>query len=628
MWMYSSSRRAKAEGAAVENRDVGADKTNVAKGEQPSRKQIDEEPLQPLSIVEEPQSRAKVSTWCAAVAALIGLAIPLQMVSQTWDDHDRSGRYAARDFAINYLESLEPNAIVFCNGDNDTFPLWYAQEVEGVRPDVKIINLSYLNSDWYANQARQQTYTAPGVAFTATPQDYAYGRSDVTIISPETSPVDLLTALKMVYAGNGRDKYGYPTFPSAVVTIPIDKKLVVERGLVAPKDTADIVDQIVVNLAETYAYRSKGYLGLGDLLMLDIIATNAANGWPRPIYWAMTVGDEYHLGLTDYMRSTGMTHQIVPTLQPGLPARTDRAYDVISKYRWGGADVPSKGGKKPYYDETARRMIVSTRSSILDVASEFIYEGDIAKDNGADATAKEAYEKALSTLNLITGNISNAASPYTLSTALTLPQLYCELGEKKRLDRPELLKKGRELLWQQMEKYIKYIPYHKNMAMNFISPNLSVESKYAPYQFYRFIELYTQYGGDMKKVEQLVKSHGVTVEELEKNYNALYGHQAAGDVAAGGVDGGSTSLQSYAEEVAKYAEIANEMERKSPEEYAAASEEERLVDSMLTMAVEYYLQLGGKESDLTKYPEYQKLNHERSRRLGEAFEAAHPELRQ
>ena len=228
------------------------------------------------------------------MAAVIGLVVPLQMVSQTWDDHDRSRRFAARDFAINYLESLEPNAIVFCNGDNDTFPLWYAQEVEGVRPDVKIVNLSYLNSDWYANQLRQQSYDAAPIAFTATPADYAYGRSDVTILGRENAPADLMSSLKMVYEGAGRDANGYPTMPSAVISIPVDKEAVVKRGLVAAKDTADIVDNIVVDLRNTNTYQSKGYLSLGEILMLDIVATNAANGWPRPIYWVTTVGEDYH----------------------------------------------------------------------------------------------------------------------------------------------------------------------------------------------------------------------------------------------------------------------------------------------------------------------------------------------
>ena len=333
---------------------------------------LEEEPEQLESIVAEPKELYPFSRFCAAIACLIGIVIPIQMVSQTWDDHDRSRRFAARDFAINYLESLEPNAIVFCNGDNDTFPLWYAQEVEGVRPDVKIINLSYLNSDWYANQMQKKSYEAEPIKITATPADYAYGKADVALLGRETAPADLLSSLKLVYQGYDKDKMGYPSFPSAVVTIPIDKKAVMERGLVAPKDTADIVDKIVINLRNTQSYNSKGYLSLGEILMLDIIATNAAEGWPRPIYWVTTVGDDYHLGLTNYLRSTGMAHQLVPTMQEGIPARVDRAYDVITKkYRWGGADFTE--GKAPYFDETARRMLLTTRSSMLDLVSEIIY---------------------------------------------------------------------------------------------------------------------------------------------------------------------------------------------------------------------------------------------------------------
>ena len=114
--------------------------------------------LESLSKGREPGEGQK---WAAAgVAVAIGIAVPLQMVSQTWDDHDRSGRYAARDFGMNYLESLDPNAVIFTNGDNDTFPLWYAQEVEGVRRDVRVVNLSYLTTDWYANQLRHPSYEA------------------------------------------------------------------------------------------------------------------------------------------------------------------------------------------------------------------------------------------------------------------------------------------------------------------------------------------------------------------------------------------------------------------------------------------------------------------------------------
>jgi len=254
--------------------------------------------------------------------------------------------------------------------------------------------------------------------------------------------------------------------PSSVVSIPVDKKAVIERGLVAPKDTADIVDNILVNLRNTATYRNKGYLSLGEILMLDIVATNAANGWKRPIYWVTTVGDDYHVGLTPYMRSTGMAHQLVPTIQEGLPARADRAYDVVTKkYRWGGADV--KEGKAPYFDETARRMLLTTRSSMLDVASELVYEGDIAAN---DTVAKAEYKKALEVVDLLDKNLNESTAPYGLSIASTLGQVYCELGDEKRLNDKKLTEKGLGILWNLMERYAPYLAYNREMAMSFGNP--------------------------------------------------------------------------------------------------------------------------------------------------------------
>lgn len=582
-----------------------------------------EEELQLSSIVEEPERLGKASRYCSIVAAVVGLVVPFQMVSQTWDDHDRSHRFAARDYAINYLESLEPNAIVFCNGDNDTFPLWYVQEVEGVRPDVKIVNLSYLNSDWYANQLRQQTYEAAPINFTATPADYAYGRSDVTILGRENAPADLLSSLKMVYEGEGRGTNGYPTMPSSVVSIPVNKKAVVERGLVAAKDTANIVDNILVDLRNTATYQAKGYLSLGEILMLDIVATNAANGWPRPIYWVATVGDDYHVGLTPYMRSTGMAHQLVPTVQDGLPARTDRAYDVVTKkYRWGGADA--KDGKVPYFDETARRMLLTTRSSMLDVASELIYEGDVNPDSIA---AKTDYKKALEVAGLIENNLNEKTAPYGVSIASTLGQVYGELGQPERLDDKKITAKGVEILWNLLQRYAPYLAYNKEMAMSFGAPSLTLESSLIPYQYYRFVELYGQFGGDLKKVEALVKPYGMSVADLKKNYEKAYGKRpSAGDYSGGSVDATADKLNSYAEEIAKYCEVANELSGLPTAEYAAREEDQRLIDSMLYKAIEYYKSVGGTEEALNKYDNYKRLDRERSKRLNEEYSRNHPEM--
>ncbi len=554
--------------------------------------------------------RTKVkSEYCAIAASVLGLCVPIQMVSQTWDDHDRSGRYAARDFAVNYLESLEPNAIVFCNGDNDTFPLWYAQEVEGVRPDVKIINLSYLNSDWYANQQRMQSYDAAPVAFTAKPENYAYGLADVTLLGKEEAPADLLQSLKAIYSGAGKTpELPYGSFPSGTVTIPVDRDAVIKRGLVAPGDTAAIVDKIVINLSQAPAYRQKGYISLGELLMLDIIATNAANGWERPIYWASTVGTEYHLGLTPYLRSTGMTHQLVPTRQADMAARTDRSYDVITKkYRWGGADVPA--GKAPYFDETVRRMLVTVRTSMVETASQLVYEGDRLKREGKDAQARKEYEKALEVINLMEKRLPESTSPNSVSVALTAAELYCVLGSKDGLDRPELTKRGLKMLLDLMDRYGAYVAYNRSVAFSFGNPSLTYESQLMPYQYYRIIELYEQYGGDKAKVAPILAKWQLNEQELKKNYDRYTGAAPEG--------GEEVSMEEIAEEIAKYCEIANEMASLSPADYAARTADEKMIDSAIYNVIEYYLSEGGSEESLNKYPTYRALDKERSRRLSE-----------
>ncbi len=562
----------------------------------------------------------KEQKYAAAAACVLGLAVPVQMVSQTWDDHDRSGRYAARDFAINYLESLEPNAIVFCNGDNDTFPLWYVQEVEGVRPDVRIINLSYLNSDWYANQQRMQSYSGKPVNFTAKTSDYAYGRNDVTLIpygDQNAAPADLLSSLKILYSGKSVNKdNGYRMLPSAVVKIPVNKEAAVKRGLVAPADTASMVNEIVIDLGQTQAYQSKGYLSLGEILMLDIIATNAAEGWPRPIYWCSTVGDEYHVGLTPYLRSTGMTHQLVPTIQKGKIPRTDRAYDnIMNKYRWGGADAP---GRTPYFDETVRRMLYSVRNSIVETASQLLSEGDLlaGKDDKKGARAK--YEKAAKLLDLMMTKLPAKVGPYDLSIALTTAQIYCELG--KSLGDKEMTAKGLDMLKEMMIRYAPYILYNADVNSRFVNASATYETRFTPYQYYRIIEIYEAYGGKPSEVESVLKRFGINRETVKQFYDFFEGRDQEEASAAEGLDPGDMAV-----EVAKYCEIANELASKTAEEYKAATSDERYIDSLLGMLLAEVEKDPEAQKLLEKSEQYQKLDRKRTERISQEYMRAHPE---
>ncbi len=563
------------------------------------------------------EKSAKLPLYVACGAAAVGLIVPLQMLSQTYDDHDRSGRYAARDYAINYLESLEPNAIVFCNGDNDTFPLWYVQEVEGVRPDVRIINLSYLNSDWYANQHRMQSYSAAPVHFTASASDIAYGLNDVTLVDPSSQePADLLSSLRLMYSGKSMDKdFGYRKLPSSIVTIPIDKGTVLARGLVARADSANIPDKITIDLASTTAFRQKGYLSLGEILMLDIIATNAADGWKRPIYWATTVGDDYHLGFSDWTRGVGMNLQLVPTMQPDKGSRTDRK-EVIDKYRWGGAD---KAGKKPYFDETARRMLYSTRSTILDLASQFVYEGQLKQQAGKKSEAAKDFREALRLARLCRNKLPVSVAPFELSTGLTMGEVMCEAAEA--LGDPQAKREGLGVLRQVMERDAQFLKYSNMLRMQFISPSMSYENSAIAFQYWRIIELFLKYGGSGKTVEKILLPTGMDMGVLKSNYERAYG--------GGAID--TTDSQEYSaagmeEDIEKICGVVNDLSKLSPEEYAAVSNDERQYDSLLWAVIEMYVQEGGKRENLEKLPEYGKLDKGRSQRLYEEYKRNHPDM--
>ena len=574
-----------------------------------------EEPVQSESMTREPASLYRTSLIASAIAVALGLCVPLQMVSQTWDDHDRSGRYAARDFAINYLESLEPNAIVFCNGDNDTFPLWYVQEVEGVRPDVRIINLSYLNSDWYANQHRMQAYDAAPAPFTSKPEDIAYGKSDIALIPYDSSEADLLQSLKALFAYEGIDPMtGYPKLASSVVTIPIDKKVMVERGLVAPQDTAEIVDKIRIDLSGTSAGQ-RGYLTLGEILMLDIIATNAAEGWPRPIYWASTVGDQYYLGFSPYMRSTGMTYQLVPTMQDGKPARTDRAYDVVTrKYLWGTR--PEDGMASPYFDETARRMLFGVRNSMAEVAKMLYTEGLRFKEEGNKAKAREAFTKALEVVNLIDGKMSDKVSYYDLSISLDLGDLFCALGGE--LSDKKASERGLDILKKALEDYARPMQYRSEVMIRFVNPSLSHEMTYLPYYYYQVAEAYLDYGGKREFVDNLLASSGWNFDTLRQAYEQV-GRGGGNDYD------GRYNLENLALEIMELCDEVAMLQDMAPEEYARQSRDVLLADSVLEYYIQEYLSAGGDEALLQSSDAYRRLDRKRLLRLYNEFAAAHGE---
>ena len=386
----------------------------------------------------------KVAYASAAVACIIGLIVPLQMVSQTWDDHDRSHRYAARDFGENYLNSLEKDAIIFTNGDNDTFPLWYAQEVEGVRTDVRVVNLSYLSTDWYANQMQHPYYDAKAINMLAKPTDYAYDNLAYSRVASQ--PLDtVMPALEGLAAFYKNPDAGMMT-PRMVA--PIDKQAMIQRFGINPNSPDSA---LVARLGDIKMNGLASSFSLSKLLSFDMIANSAANNFDRPIYFATTVPNSYYLGLDNNMYSSGLAQQVTPfSNAPYSPTATKAYENILSKFRWGGID-DTKHNRDIYLDETIRRMVSTHRNALYEVANELFKSGDQpatefaiewAKQNGKPVPVNR-YDMARTLLNTMEEKLPEYVTRYeSLTDVQTLGlylRLYAETGNTDDLKRAEAI---------------------------------------------------------------------------------------------------------------------------------------------------------------------------------------------
>jgi hypothetical protein len=328
----------------------------------------------------------------AGITAILTLTlVPGIMAAENWDDHDRSGRYTARDLGANYLKTCQPNGIIFTNGDNDTFPLWYNQEVEGVRTDVRVCNLSYLQTDWYINQMRRKAYESDPIPISMDPEKYRQGTRDIVYLmdDPRISrnsvglkeAVDFITddnpATKLQQAGNAA------YIPKKVLTYKIDKEAVIKNNVVKPEDYDKIVDSITIDLS------NKNYIPKDEMIILDMLATN---NWERPIYWAITVGRNKYMNLQDYFRVEGFGYRLVPVKGDASSDRfshgtveTDIMYDnLMNKFRYGNMNDPDV-----YIDENNMRMMINIRNSFSRLATALIQEG---KQDSAITVVDKCFE--------------------------------------------------------------------------------------------------------------------------------------------------------------------------------------------------------------------------------------------
>lgn len=394
-------------------------------------------------------------TLVSAIAALLCLLVPVQMVSQTWDDHDRSGRYTCRDFGQNYLMTLQDKGapVIFTNGDNDTFPLWYNQDVEGVRTDARVCNLSYLQTDWYIDQMKRPAYNSPAVPISWPRLDYCSGTNEYVEVNPALkqqildfykqnpaaaraqfgdNPFEVKNIMKYWVRSKNKDMHVIPTDTLYVTT---DKEAVKRSGMMMASDT--IPDRMVISLA------GKNALYKGDLMMLEMISQC---NWTRPVYVALSVGPENYMNLGDNFIQEGLANRITPFTTNKKGAKnfdTEKTYrNMMTRYKYGGLSRPGL-----YIDETVMRMCYTHRRLFGQLALHLIAEGKADK-------ALKVLQKAAKEIP-----VYNVPMNY-MSGGTDIAKAYALLGQKK-----EALK-CINAIWNDAAQYERY--YQSLTGIRFI----------------------------------------------------------------------------------------------------------------------------------------------------------------
>ncbi len=383
----------------------------------------------------------------AALASVVCLLVPIQMAGQTWDDHDRSGRYVARDFGQNYLMTLQEkgNPVIFTNGDNDTFPLWYNQETEGFRTDTRTCNLSYLQTDWYIDQMKRPAYDSPSLPITWDRWEYVEGQNEYVSIRPEVrKSIDdmyaeadsaaengdpkLLENLKQQFGDNPyelknilkywvrSDKEGLRVIPTDSLVMKIDKEAVRRSGMKIPDALGDSIPEYMTILLRDANGKPKRALYKSELMMLEMLAN--AN-WERPFYMAITVGSENQLGMENHFIQEGLAYRFTPFDTNKLNSKIDseKMYDnLMNKFKFGGIDKPGI-----YIDENVMRMCYTHRRIFTQLVGQLIREGK--KD------------KALAALDYAEKMIPSTNVPYDWANgSFQMAEAYYQLGKKEKAD--------------------------------------------------------------------------------------------------------------------------------------------------------------------------------------------------
>jgi hypothetical protein len=432
-------------------------------------------------------SKPVLATSLATLLCLV--LVPVNMAKENWDDHDRSGRYTARDLAKNYLRSCAPGAILFTYGDNDTFPLWYVQEVEGFRTDVRVVNLSLLSTDWYISQMKKKAYGSEPVPFSFTPEKYQQGTRDIVyVVEKFTDTIPLKDAMRFVASDNmdtrirTEDNRLWDYLPATNLSVPVDSLVVFKNGILKPEMANSMVHNMVFSVSGKYLHKNA-------MMVLDLVSNF---NWERPVYFALSIGEENYMDLQDYFRLEGFAYRLVPVKRTSSDAQigyidTDILYhNLMNTFEWGRMEQPDV-----LMDQHNLRVlsILRVREIFSRLAHELILEGK--------------KEKAVSVLDRIVEIMPENQVPYDFQM-IPIAEAYYLTGQ------PD---KANAIVWRMYQIFSSNVKYYLALRDNLaIYTILETRNGIAYMQKLREI---AEENGQKKLVDDINKTYTGIIEKFE-----------------------------------------------------------------------------------------------------------------
>jgi hypothetical protein len=446
-----------------------------------------------MSLIHVLEKNTKTILTSVLTTLLCLIVVPGIMAKENWDDHDRSKRYTARDFAYNYLNSCAPNAILFTYGDNDTFPLWYAQEVEGIRTDIRVVNLSYLSADWYIEQMTRKAYESDPLPVSLQKSQYVQGTRELIYVTERVEEHQSLKRLiEFVGSDDSRTKLQLSSsefidyLPARKFRLPVDSEKVVSNGTV----TDDLKDLILPNV-DWELGSERNFLSKSDLIILDILATN---NWERPVYFAITVPRENYLNLDNFLQIEGLAYRLVPIKNESTDWQIGRIHsdimytNMIEQFRWGGINNPGI-----YLDETNLRMASNFRNNFSRLANQLIEENKI--------------DSALTVLDKCMEVLPHETVPFNYML-IPVIEAYYKAGSTEGAN--ELVAKMAEINKYELyyyfsvgPKFAPYVDYQKQRTMSVMQELVNLAETYEKGEFYENLKA---------EFEELFKTYLLTIE--------------------------------------------------------------------------------------------------------------------